>query len=343
MAIVEEVRAAHQLPAMAAIVFKDDRVVEEAVTGVRKSGDDTPAKIGDKWHLGSLTKSMTASLAAICVQEKKINWDTTLGSQFKNIHADFMPVTLQQLLEHRGGISHDGPKDIWQKFTRRSGPVKQNRQWWVDRILAQPPDQEVGKFQYSNPGIVIAGNLLEKAGDRSWETLIQEKLFKPLGMTGAGFGMPGKSLDKPDQPWGHAANDLPIPPSIGADNPPGLGPAGTVHMTLADLATYGRWHLSDGKSKPGILDEAAFKTLHTPRFPDAKGEGYECGWSVVARQWAGGMALTHNGTNTMNYAVIWLAPSKKFGFAVVTNKGGDDAGKATDEVAGKIVGKFSNE
>lgn len=50
---------------------------------------------------------------------------------------------------------------------------------------------------------------------------------------------------------------------------------------------------------------------------------YALGWNVGMRDWAGGAALSHSGTNTLNFAIIWLAPNKRLGFAIATNVGDD--------------------
>lgn len=47
--------------------------------------------------------------------------------------------------------------------------------------------------------------------------------------------------------------------------------------------------------------------------------------------------LTHAGSNTMNYAVVWMAPLKDFAVLVMTNQGGDEAAKACDEAAGALI------
>ena len=55
---------------------------------------------------------------------------------------------------------------------------------------------------YSNQGYAIVGAMLEKLTGTPWETLITERLFKPLHMDSAGFGPPG-TIGAVDQPWGH--------------------------------------------------------------------------------------------------------------------------------------------
>ena len=62
---LEQIRAKHNLPALAAIMMRDGKIVAIASTGVRKLGSDVPVTDDDEWHIGSCTKSMTATLAAM--------------------------------------------------------------------------------------------------------------------------------------------------------------------------------------------------------------------------------------------------------------------------------------
>ena len=333
---MERIRQEFKVPAVGVVVFNGAGITCLETVGVRKLGDETPATSKDKWHLGSITKSMTASLAAILVKDGKIKWTTTLGEQFPGIHADYRGVSLQELLAHRGGMSHDGPDDVWREFSKRTGPPEETRKWWINQILSRPPQHPPGKYDYSNPGIATAGVLLETATGKPWETLMRERLFTPLGLKDSGFGVTA-TKGKVDQPWGHTDKGTPVAPGPKADNPPGLGPAGTVHMSLTDLATYGRWHLTEGASNPTLLPAKQVKQLHTPAHPAENGASYEFGWMILERSWAGGAAISHSGSNNMNFAIIWLAPKKDFGFAVTVNQGGDNASKGSDKLAGFIV------
>ena len=81
------------------------------------------------------------------------------------------------------------------------------------------------------------------------------------------------------------------------------------------------------------------RALVTPAVSVDASTGYALGWLVATRPWAGpgGRVLTHAGSNTMNYAVAWLAPEGKFGILVVTNQGGPAATRATDAVVGRLI------
>jgi hypothetical protein len=119
------------------------------------------------------------------------------------------------------------------------------------------------------------------------------------------------------------------------DNPPAIAPAGRVHCSLDDLARYTICHM-EGEQKGGLLKPDTFRRLHTP--PE-KGE-YACGWVCVRRGWAGGRALMHNGSNTMWYLVMWLAPKKDFSVIVATNTGEDQGAQGCDDVAAAMIEKW---
>ncbi len=80
--------------------------------------------------------------------------------------------------------------------------------------------------------------MLEAATGESWESLMKREVFTPLGLTGAGFGAPmGKQPF--DQPRGHQlVSDADKAVPLNVDNPAALGPAGRVHMPLADMGRY---------------------------------------------------------------------------------------------------------
>ena len=114
-------------------------------------------------------------------------------------------------------------------------------------------------------------------------------------MTSAGFGPP-EGPTPLSEPWGHAIIDDgfgPTPAGPDADNPPAMGPAGTVHASLADLVAYYQVHLAGAMGGGPLLSQSSFAVLHAP----AAGTDYACGWAVVNRTWAGGAALSHEGSN----------------------------------------------
>ena len=109
--VLDPIRTQYKVPALACAVVLSNRVVGLGVVGVRKFGVTEPATLNDKWHHGSLTKSMTATLAGLFVDEAKLTWTTKLVDVFPeyaaNMHADWKTVSLEQLLSHRSGSSDE--------------------------------------------------------------------------------------------------------------------------------------------------------------------------------------------------------------------------------------------
>jgi CubicO group peptidase (beta-lactamase class C family) len=284
---------------------------------------------------------MTSTLAAMLIERGALKWDTTLADVFPNLQMDaaWRGVTLEQLLSHRAGAPHDPPPDLWVVAQMRAGTPTEQRWEFVRGLLQTPPDPPAGtKFIYSNQGYSIAGVMLEQATGKPWEELMRDMLFRPLKLDSAGFGAPGSPRDV-DQPWGHlrAASRLgPITPGPFADNPPVIGPAGTVHAGIGDFARYAGWHADEARRDDSRLKAASFRKLHTA----LEGQDYAPGWRVVQRPWAGGRVLTHNGTNTMNYAVMWVAPERDFAVVAATNAGGPDAGKGCDDAVAMLVRRW---
>src|SRR5271157_2994010 len=332
---LEVIRKKHALPALAVVVVKDGRICDRVAVGVRKWGDPTPVTTNDEFHIGSCTKSMTATLAAMLIEEGKLRWDTTIADVFPELKGkmdtQYEAVTVEQLLTHRGGVPGAPPAAAWKRAWEQEGTPTRQRREFIEAVLGQAPEATPGtKMIYSNQGYAIIGAMLEKIAGKPWETLITERLFKPLHMDSAGFGPPG-TMGGVDQPWGHTRK-LFVTVPVQADNPPAIASAGRVHCSLGDLARFTIFHMQR-RQQGGLLKPETLVKLHTP---PAGGE-YACGWVVLKRGWAGGNALMHNGSNTMWYVVMWLAPEKDFSVVVGTNIAGPDAEQGCDEAASMMI------
>jgi len=336
---LETVRKKYKLPGFAVVVVKDGVICDRAATGVRAAGHAELVTTNDLFHIGSCTKSMTATLAAMLIEDGKLRWDTTVAEIFPEWKGKMDPgyesVTVEQLLQHRGGLAGEPPSGAWTEARKENGTPTEQRLAFVEAALKKAPKAAPGtKMIYSNQGYALVGAMIEKVTGQPYEELITAKLFKPLHMDSAGFGPPG-TRGKFDQPWGHKRTlGLNVP--LQEDNPPAIAPAGRVHCSLDDMARYTIAHM-EGEKKGGLLKPETFLRLHTP--PE-KGD-YACGWVCVRRGWAGGRAMMHNGSNTMWYIVMWLAPKKDFSVIVATNIGEEQSTfQGCDDVAGAMIDKW---
>ena len=195
--LLEPIRTANRVPALACAVILSNRVVGLGSVGLRKSDiDSAPVTPNDKWHHGSLTKSMTATLAAILVQRGIIRWETTLGEVFPTLAGSMKPawrtVRLDWLCSNRAGAPEDlNSSGIWVQLSNFRGTPFEGRRLLLDRLIRTDPTSTPGTaYEYSNAGFALAGHMMETVAGKPWEEVLIEHLFKPLGMTSAGFGVP---------------------------------------------------------------------------------------------------------------------------------------------------------
>lgn len=331
----EATRQKYNLPSLAGTIVTSKGAGEIIVTGVRKAGTEVAVTANDKWHLGSDTKVMTTCLLATLIEAKKLRWETTMAEVFpeqaKTMSPELQKVSSLHLLSHRAGLP---PNLMWWSFAKPGKSLKEQRADVVEQVATIKLNSEPGtKYEYSNLGYVVAGAIAEKMSGKSWEELMRQIIFEPLGMKSAGFGGLG-TPGKIDQPWPHEASGKPKEkngPDV--DNAAVLGPAGTVHCTLSDWAKFIADQLRGARGQNGLLKVESYREVQTPHF----GGEYALGWSVAEHKWANGKLLTHAGSNAINFALAWVAPLRDVASLVCTNIGGDSAMKAVNEIIGPML------
>ena len=320
-------------PGLIAAVIDEHGVRAIGAAGLRRQGSRSPITVNDLVHIGSNTKAMTATMLATLVADGTFpkGWETTIGDVFpklaKKIHAKYRSVTLSQMVRMESGMANM-PKNQWAYANQED--VRKRRYAIVRDSLKRAPAGPKGKFLYSNLSYVVAALLAEGRTKKSWETLMQERLFTPLGMTGAGFGPPGTPR-KVDQPWGHRRKGGAWKPDR-SDNDPSLGPAGTVHLSVEDWAKFIQlWFLND---EPQILVRSTLNELIRPgRSP----ENYAAGWFVAPRDWAGGNTLSHEGSNTFWHTALWIAPNRSAAYLAAANSSDLLDGNQTSVMLDSII------
>ena len=340
--LVKAVRSEFNVPAISVAMVDGGGTIRIAADGVRKAGGEDCVTTADRFHLGSCTKAMTATAIAAVVRTTELRWDSTLEDVLPDLatecHAGFRMVTLRQLVDHQAGLPANSQL-MWKVDGSKS--LTAQRVELLERALTKMPAHDPGStYLYSNLGFLLAALMAEKTSGTCWRDLMKEHVFGPLRMKSAGFGPPSEGNDV-SQPWGHTLiGDKHQPTDL--DNPPVLGPAGRVHATLADWARFARLHLghiqqgkpaNDSESDHLGIDKQMLKMLHKPE----DGRNYTCGWVVMTRKWAKGKVLSHSGSNTSWYSVIWVAPGIDRAYLAVVNAGHKRAFSACDAIISQMI------
>ncbi|MBS0295180.1 MAG: beta-lactamase family protein [Proteobacteria bacterium] len=334
--LMASLREQSKAAALAGLALNRDEVLWQGVAGVRRTDQPDLATLSDRWHLGSNTKAMTAAVYARLVEKGQAKWGATVPELFPDLRPNpaWSAITVEQLMGHVGGLSDKTLLDVPWLIAARGDPrpLRDQRRALAAKAFASPPAGKPGVFEYANADFILLGAAIERIADAPWEDVIKAEVFDPLELSTAGFGAP-----LGEAPWGHARDGHPLDPTGVSDNPPALGPAGTVHMALADYAKFLRVFMSDGK---GLLSADSVRHLTTP--PTDEVRSYAGGWiTFKASPWTGKPGLAHEGSNTWWHMVALVSPAS--GVAVVTATNDDARGaKAAQALALGLTKRFDS-
>ena len=329
-AAVRQALAASGAPGLTVAVASGSRILFARAYGRLRQGEDAPVEPGDPFRLVSISKPMTATLIGVLVDGGVLRWDETPAEVWPEAAAAMNPamakITLEQLLRHRAGVAAYTDAvdlDAAPKFSNDATEQRAALALW---LLRRRPAYRAGEFHYSNAGYGLAAAMAEKATGESWEALMRERLFRPLGLESCGFGWP----DARDRRWpsGHRYDNGrfirhdPKRDPLGAS--PLIAPAVDISCDGADLARFGQTWLTGA---PGLLKPETFRRM-------AEGG---TGWTVESG------TLYHLGGDGTFHGALFVMPRSDLVVAVMVNAGTGRPGSAvlnrTVAAAVRLYGK----
>lgn len=323
---IGEKMAEWNVPGLAVAIVKDGDVILAEGFGYRDLEAQLPVTTETLFPIASISKSFTTTLIAQLVDEGKLNWDAPLRTylpQFAmhDAHASDR-VTARDLACHRTGL----PTSILALLSQDN-----SREAYAGRVKHMKPIHEFrSKFEYQNVTFTIAGLLAEKVMGVSYEELVQERLFKPLGMKDSTLSL--------DQLLSSANRALPYDysPEAGVTETQHMrcelmAPAAGINSTLEDMTQWLLLQLNKGKvGDEQIVSENALYELYTPQMtmPTALfwGEKYQeipttqygLGWMV--EPYRGYNRIQHGGN--LSGVTTWLSfmPEQGIGVVILANR-----------------------
>lgn len=335
---VDAARDANRLVALGAIVATLDEDPIIAVSGETYKGSDEPAGPEAAWHIGSNTKALTALLYSRLVEAGRAEWGATLPELLPGLAAEMDPAwadtTIEDLFAHRSGIGGLGPFWLIARHAD-SDPLTEQRYETARQRLSAPPQGQPGAFEYSNLNYIVAGAAIEQILEMSWEDAITDHVFEANGSTwadGWGFGPPQEGLR------GHKRGMFgksPVSRTDSGDNPAALGPAGTLHATLASHARLLLEFLDDDSR---LIPAAQRAHLLSP-WPDESAD-YAMGWGVSEDPLLG-QIYSHNGSNTFWLSRVMLVPRENTVVIINATEFTEESRKATNGLLTAIGQKLA--
>ena len=168
-ATLSQICEQYKQPAMACALVNGKGIITKAAVGSSVYGEDMPVNIDSRFHIGSITKSMTALLIQMLVDEGKLSYDTTLEQALPDIpmRADYRNVTISELLLSKAGIiafqrtdleDQNIVQKLWAEIPAEyPDPMEQRREVAKLALNLNPIAEPGSKAIYSNVGWSIAG------------------------------------------------------------------------------------------------------------------------------------------------------------------------------------------
>ena len=169
------------------LVARRGKVLYQRAFGLANREWNIPNDLQTKFEIGSMTKQFTAMLVLQLVNQGKLRLDAHISDYLPYYRQDTgKRITISQLLSHTSGVPN---------FTSLpgflDGPASRTHysvQEFVEKYCSGEAEFEPGtKFNYSNSGYFLLGAILEQVSGESYDSLLQERIFGPLGMKDSGY------------------------------------------------------------------------------------------------------------------------------------------------------------
>jgi CubicO group peptidase (beta-lactamase class C family) len=286
----------------AVLVIRNGQILYQRAFGLANREWNVPNDLTTKFEIGSMTKQFTALLVLQFVNEARIRLEGHVSDYLPYFRKDTgSRVTVSQLLSHTSGVPNfisipgflDGPA------SRRAYTVHD----FVEQYCSGDLEFEPGtKFAYSNSGYFLLGAIIEQVSGKSYEQLLQERIFGPLGMRDSGYAHTEAILPHRASGYERTAGgfknaryyDMSIPFAAGA-----------LYSTVGDLFLWDQ-ALDGERLLPARLRDLLFK-------PNLESYGY--GWGILVPKpgspYAGESIPMHGGAIFGFQSVIERIPAHR--------------------------------
>lgn len=322
--LVSEALSKWDVPGAAVAVVQRDKVLWLAGHGVNSLDSRQPLSHRTLFPIASCTKALTATIIAMLADERKLDWDDPVRKHWTEFRLGdewvTKSATFRDLMCHRSGLAqHDY---LWYRApwppddgVRRAGLLPLDRPFRT-------------AFQYQSTMVAAAGFAAARAADQSWSSLIESRIFRPLGMKTALTTSPPAGSDRATPHRAGRDGKLKVIPWYEQTEP---NPAGSICASAQDLVGWLQFQLGDGAwGDQRLLSARGLAETHIPQIPlrleglqrlmnpESQLMSYGLGW--VVQDYRGYLMVSHAGAIDGFRAHITLLPHEGLAFALLSNR-----------------------
>ncbi len=245
-----------QTPGAAVVVVVDGKVALQKTWGVRAVGDDAPVTPYTLFRLASVSKTFAGTAGAILVREESVDWETPVLENVSNLEfnrPDYGErINLRHVLSQSTGLMPHAYTNLIED-NMSYDRIKQR----LDRVefICEPGDC----YGYQNVVFSLVGDIVEATADVDYPTFVTEKIFRPLDMHRASFGLEAFTQDL-NAARPHVWNGGSWSPTSTTHHYYTVPPAAGVNASIDDMKS---WLLAQLGQKPDVLPPEMLDELHS--------------------------------------------------------------------------------
>ena len=303
-----------KIPGLALGIFRRGRTMKMKGYGIANLELGVPVSPQTIFQVGSITKQFTATAIMLLAQDGKLNLDDSIATYLKEAPPAWVPIKIKHLLAHTSGLSEYNTA-VYQQPGALFDPQRNiSEEEFLARLARLPITSAPGKQAvYRNTNYVLLGMIIEKVTGRSWEQLVRDRIFEPLGMRTAGFQSSVEIIpNRAEGYWikdGKLQNQEWEAPVYAGDA------AGGIMLDLQDFAKWDSALYSERLLKPQTFDQMWTVVKLDNGHPNEEKFGF--GWKVESLN--GHRLIEHEGSLQGFSAVISRYVDEGLTVVVLTN------------------------
>jgi CubicO group peptidase (beta-lactamase class C family) len=233
-------------------------------------------------------------------------------------------ITLRQLLSHTSGLP-DVRDYRWDDPEWDDGALER----YVRSLATQKLRSDPGAFfAYSNMGYEVLGAVLAAAAESSFESFMETRVLRPLGMVSSTFEFPVDRHERLASPH-IGRNPVRVSPTYPYNRT--HSPSSTLHSSASDMCHWIKEHVRTGDSTGHrILDERTYDEMWSPQAEIRPGLSQGLGWAQAHSHL--GRWISHGGRDIGFRASLTLLPDRRGGLALLSNHNSAPLGELRDEL-----------
>ncbi|WP_111880021.1 serine hydrolase [Aequorivita sp. CIP111184] len=298
------------------LVAEKGKVIYKKGFGMANLEWDIPNAPDTKHRLGSITKQFTAMLIMQLVAEGKLDLQATVSKylpDYSKTNGD--KITIHQLLTHTSGTpNYTSFPNFFKELSRNPYTPTEMLEMFADSTLTFKPGTQ---FAYSNSGYILLGAIIEKVTGKTYEAVLQEKIFDPQNMKNSGYDHHSTILKKRATGYEMKGSQPENSPYIDMSTPYA---AGSLYSTVEDLYVWDQALYTEKLLPKKYMDMMYQKYI--PAFGNFYGYGWMIGIMTIGNTKDSTQIIGHGGGINGFNTLITRIPKEKSTIILLNNTGG---------------------